>query len=68
MTDDHMAGIIRWTRPMELTNPIFAYTVTDDTILQQEEMDHSIVERHAHEQCLEALTEGYRGSTKDKKD
>eukprot|EP00972_Heterocapsa_arctica_P084731 12479099-Heterocapsa_arctica.AAC.1 len=42
MADDHMAGIICWTRPMELTSPLFADTVTDDTILQQEETDHSI--------------------------
>eukprot|EP00972_Heterocapsa_arctica_P016768 2474759-Heterocapsa_arctica.AAC.1 len=64
MTDDHMTGIVRWMRPMELTSPLFAYTVTDDTILKQEETDHIIVETQANAQCIEALTEGFRGEHK----
>eukprot|EP00972_Heterocapsa_arctica_P099735 14714803-Heterocapsa_arctica.AAC.1 len=31
-------------------------------------MEHNFAERQAHAQCLEALTEGYHGTTKERKD
>eukprot|EP00972_Heterocapsa_arctica_P003121 464610-Heterocapsa_arctica.AAC.1 len=68
MTDGEMAGIIRWMRALELTNPIFGYSVLDEAILEQEEMEPNFVERQAQQQCFEALTEGYHGSTKERKD
>eukprot|EP00972_Heterocapsa_arctica_P017855 2638031-Heterocapsa_arctica.AAC.1 len=60
-----MTGIVRWIRKKDLTDPIFASAITDDTILEKEEMEHSMVEKHANTQCLEALTEGYSLAAKD---
>eukprot|EP00972_Heterocapsa_arctica_P116321 16452366-Heterocapsa_arctica.AAC.1 len=71
LSDQHLGNIATWARKLHFKSPdhsIFGYRVLDDMILTTGEMDHSFMEKQAHVQCHDALSDGHQGKEKDKKE